>query len=42
MKMKKKFKENDYLGGEDPYSASKVCAEIITETYYNSYFKKRK
>ena len=30
------------MGGEDPYSASKVCAEIITETYYNSYFKKKK
>ena len=36
------FKEEDKLGGEDPYSGSKACAEIITNTYYQSYFKKRK
>ena len=40
--IKKKFKESDYLGGEDPYSASKVCAELITETYYRSYFQNKK
>ena len=32
------FKENDRLGGEDPYSGSKACAEIIANTYYKSYF----
>ena len=26
----KGFKENDRLGGKDPYSGSKACAEIIT------------
>ena len=30
---KKKFKEEDALGGIDPYSASKSCAEIITNSY---------
>ena len=29
----KGFKENDKLGGEDPYSGSKACAEIIINTY---------
>ena len=36
------FKENDRLGGEDPYSGSKACAEIIANTYYKSYFTKKK
>lgn len=40
--LKKKFIESDKLGGEDPYSASKVCAELICETYYRSYFKNKK
>ena len=35
------FKEQDKLGGEDPYSASKACAEIIAESYYKSFFKKK-
>lgn len=36
---KKKFTENDNLGGDDPYSASKACAEIISRSYYESYLK---
>jgi CDP-glucose 4,6-dehydratase len=36
----KKFNENDRLGGDDPYSASKACADIISKSYYNSYLKK--
>ena len=32
------FRENDKLGGIDPYSGSKACAEIIVNTYYQSYF----
>ena len=36
-----KFKEDNYLGGEDPYSSSKVCAELISETFYKSYFKNK-
>lgn len=33
------FKETDKLGGVDPYSNSKSCSELITESYYNSFFK---
>lgn len=33
------YRENDALGGEDPYSASKGCAELITRTYIKSYFE---
>ena len=33
------FVETDRLGGNDPYSASKACAEIITSSYRNSFFK---
>ena len=30
------YKETDTLGGKDPYSASKACAEIIANTYIRS------
>ncbi len=33
------YRENDTLGGEDPYSASKGCAEIIANTYMKSFFQ---
>ena len=36
------FKETDRLGGKDPYSGSKACAEIIIKSYYESYFKVKK
>jgi len=36
----RKYIETDELGGKDPYSASKVCAEIITRSYIESFFKK--
>ena len=32
------FKEHDKLGGYDPYSASKACAEIIVSSYRDSFF----
>jgi len=35
---KRGYHENDRLGGEDPYSASKACAELAFSTYYRSYF----
>ena len=38
-KSNKPYVEQDQLGGSDPYSASKVCAEIITNCYIQSYFK---
>ena len=31
------YKETDPLGGNDPYSASKACAEIITNAYRETY-----
>lgn len=32
------YRETDRLGGHDPYSASKACAEIVTNSYRQSYF----
>jgi len=32
------FKENDKLGGYDPYSASKAAAEIVISSYIKSFF----
>ena len=32
------YRENDPLGGHDPYSASKGCAELITTSYCRSFF----
>ena len=34
------FKENDRLGGEDPYSASKATAELMIRSYYEAFFSK--
>ena len=33
------YRENDLLGGEDPYSSSKAVAEQIYFSYQNSFFK---
>lgn len=33
------YRENDMLGGDDPYSASKACAEVISQSYMKSYFQ---
>ena len=32
------YRENDPMGGYDPYSASKGCAELLTSSYRNSFF----
>lgn len=32
------YRENDHLGGYDPYSASKACAELVTASYRSSFF----
>ncbi len=37
----KGFKESDRLGGIDPYSGSKACAEIIINTYFKSFFENK-
>ena len=33
------YRENDRLGGADPYSSSKACAELVTAAYTASYFQ---
>lgn len=32
------YRENEPMGGYDPYSNSKGCAELVTSAYRNSYF----
>jgi len=32
------YRENDRLGGYDPYSASKACAELVINSYRSSFF----
>ena len=32
------YRENDTLGGPDPYSASKACAELAIKSYVKSFF----
>jgi len=32
------YRENDAMGGKDPYSASKGCSELITSSYMHSFF----
>ncbi len=35
------YRENDRLGGYDPYSASKACTELIIDSYKNSFFNNK-
>ena len=35
------FEESDPIGGQDPYSASKGCAELITNAYRSSFFARK-
>jgi CDP-glucose 4,6-dehydratase len=34
------YRENDPMGGHDPYSASKGCAELVFSAYLKSFFSK--
>ncbi len=34
------YREDDRLGGHDPYSASKACAELVVSSYRDSFFGK--
>ena len=36
---KKTYKESDLLFGEDPYSASKSCCEIVANSYFKSFYQ---
>ena len=33
------YRENDRLGGHDPYSASKACAELVIASYRHSFYQ---
>lgn len=35
------YRENETMGGYDPYSNSKACSELITASYRNSFFNRR-
>lgn len=35
------YRETDPLGGHDPYSSSKACAELVTDCYRKSFFSTR-
>lgn len=34
----RRHREDDRLGGDDPYSSSKACAELVTAAYRTSFF----
>ena len=36
------YRENEPMGGHDPYSSSKGCAELVTSAYRESYFSPQK
>jgi CDP-glucose 4,6-dehydratase len=36
----RRFREDDPLGGDDPYSASKAAAEVVTAAYRHSFFSR--
>jgi CDP-glucose 4,6-dehydratase len=36
------YRENDRLGGHDPYSNSKACSELVTASFRSSYFDENK
>jgi CDP-glucose 4,6-dehydratase len=36
------YRENEPMGGYDPYSSSKGCAELLIASYRNSYFPQEK
>lgn len=35
------YRENEPLGGYDPYSSSKACSELVTSAYRNSFFSSK-
>jgi CDP-glucose 4,6-dehydratase len=40
--IKRGYVEDDILGGDDPYSASKSCAEFVINSYFRSFLKNKK
>ncbi len=37
---KRGYREDDPMGGHDPYSCSKGCAELVTDAYRRSFYEK--
>src|SRR5205807_3109207 len=35
------YREDDAIGGSDPYSSSKACTELVVTAFRNAYFKAR-
>ena len=35
------YRENEPMGGHDPYSSSKGCAELVTASYRRSYYEEK-
>jgi len=35
------YREDDSLGGYDPYSSSKACSELVTDAYRRSFFRSK-
>jgi len=35
------YRENESIGGHDPYSSSKGCAELVVSAYYRSFLKEK-
>ena len=42
LEIKRGYRENDILGGKDPYSASKASAELAIQSYISSFFPPKK
>ena len=42
LEIRRGYKETDLIGGEDPYSASKGCAELIIHSYIKSFYNDKK
>ncbi len=42
LEIKRGYRENDTLGGIEPYSASKACAELVIQSYVKSFFPAKK
>lgn len=40
-KMNEKFNENSKLGGDDPYSSSKACAELIINSFRKTFIENK-
>ena len=41
LEIERGYSENDLLGGRDPYSSSKACAEILFSSYFRSFLSER-